>query len=300
MPRDPEVDKLLYGNHPPPGAKAPATKSPGEAGGATAEPRPQSTGATRFIEGIHDWVGAHDPLGSQNEIEGGKGVAKAVAGAATGIPRAVNAGIGLFDPNLSKTLGDYAEQVPGVKRAEEFAKEKSGSWPETFGRIGAQGAMALAGPTQLPGKFVAGNFVRQGPTVAGAAGTLGRGAAAGAATDPNSPGTGALLGAGTAGLGSLAGKAMQTNAGQWIAGQIARRGPYAAMGALAHMIGIPEKLLWETGIAEAVLFYHSPGGQFLDPLGQAAARRLGPALDFNPAAAGAVAGGGAQALTGRR
>ena len=91
----------------------------------------------------------------------GKGMRKAVAGAVTGIPRAVNAGIGLFSPDLQETLGDLAEKVPGVKSLEDFAQQPSESWAETIGGLGASTMMAVGGApakaaTALPGVFQAG------------------------------------------------------------------------------------------------------------------------------------------------
>ena len=100
----------------------------------------------------------------------GKGMRKAVAGAVTGIPRAINAGIGLFSPDLQETLGDLAERVPGVKSLEEFAQQPSESWAETVGGFGANTMMAVGGAparaaTALPGVFQTGQgFVKPAVT----------------------------------------------------------------------------------------------------------------------------------------
>ena len=74
MPRDPEVDKLLYGDAGPPGTS--------KGGGAKPSAGPSDDQL--------DW-----------QQRAGKGVAKSLAATATGIPRAINAGIGLVAPETS-------------------------------------------------------------------------------------------------------------------------------------------------------------------------------------------------------
>jgi hypothetical protein len=295
MPRDPEFDKLLYGDQGPPKSalpKTPTGKIESGAAPAAPAPRPEQTPLTRGIEALHDFVGARDPL-NQGEIEGGRGVAKSLAGAATGVPRAINAGIGLFDPAARQSLGAMAERVPGVKRMETFAAEPSRSWAETAGYVGGTGAQLLAGPAQLPGKFAAGQgFVRAAPSRAGAAVSVpARGAAGGAATDPENPGAGAVSGAITAGLSPGLGALAQTRAGQFTAGQAARGAAFAGVEGLAHFMGVPMDWLWKIGIPELMVFYHSPVGRGLDRMGRAAAMKGGGALQRAlPTAVGGAAG----------
>lgn len=217
----------------------------------------------------------------------GKGMRKAVAGAVTGIPRAVNAGIGLFSPDLRETLGDLAEKVPGVKSLEDFAQQPSESWAETIGGLGASTMMAVGGaparatqvlpgvfttgqgfvrpavtratgvggamprtvpppasvaaPITLPGRFVGNSggrtatgqfvgarrgFVPTGPRagasglekLARAAQMAGTGAAAGAATDPQNPGAGAVAGAFGGVAGPVLARFLRHPIGQYMAG----------------------------------------------------------------------------------
>ena len=132
---------------------------------------------------------AAEPTRSAGKLDwqqrAGKGVAKSLAGTVTGIPRVINAGIGLASPSLRNTLGDLAEQIPGVKRMEDFAAEPSESWAETFGRLGGEGAQLLLGPGELklgeklagktlPGTFKAGEgfAAEEGARVAGKAASV--------------------------------------------------------------------------------------------------------------------------------
>jgi hypothetical protein len=300
MPRDPEVDKLLYGSKGPPGGtpKTGGTKIESGESPAASIPRPEQTPLTSGIEAIHDFVGAHDPL-NQGEIEGGRGVAKSLAGTATGIPRAINAGIGLFDPAARQSLGAMAERVPGVKRMEQFAAEPSQSWAETAGYAGATGAQLLAGPTQLPGKFAAGQgFVRTAPSRAGTAISVpARGAAGGAATDPENPGAGAVTGALTAGLTPGLGALAQSRAGQYVANNAMRGTTALAVTSIAEAAGLPAHWLWAVGIPELIRFYHSPLGSKLGAAGERGAVKVGGALQRAlPTAVGGAAGSAAGAV----
>jgi hypothetical protein len=291
-------------------------------------------------------VPTYDELDYQQKA--GQGVAKFGAQALTGIPRAINAGIGLAAPNLRENLGDLAERIPGVKRMEAFAASPSeGGW-ETAGNVAATGASMLVNPfkafgiaqklpgvvnaVSAPGREAAAFTPKLAPVVNrlsevdAARGDLGRlaeiigraepkaeeaaeiakrpisgtqrtfqagpppgfreeigkyfgsaaaGAAQGATSDPNDPGAGAVLGGVTGGAMPAAGKFFQTKAGQWIADQLARHGPYAGMEAIAHALGIPLGKLWMTGLPQFALWHSSPGGQFSGKLGRRAAGSVG-------------------------
>jgi hypothetical protein len=281
MPRDAEVDKLLYGDAGPPG-------TPSKGGGGAA-PGPSDDQL--------DW-----------QQRAGKGVAKSLAGAATGIPRAINAGIGLVSPEAQEKLGNLGEQIPGVKRMEAFAAEPSTSWAETAGNLAGTGATMLAGPGELEiGSKLASMFpkatfagrgmgfvAKQRPWVRNlgqAAEYTGRGALAGAETDPNDPGAGAALGAATGGLTPAAGRALRSKMGRWMGEQIARHGPVAAMNAVAYHMGVPSHLLWESGFAQAFLWHHAPWGGPLGEYGRRGARGLGQLMmRSDPRIPGAAAG----------
>lgn len=303
MPRDPEFDKLLYGDQAPPGAQKPKSAAPTPSGtmptGTTpAAPMPPGTQGpiTRGLEAVHSFVGAHDPL-ADTEREMGRGVAKSLAGTATGIPRAANAALGLIDPSMRQSLGDLAEQVPGVKRMEEFAAEPSQSWGETAGWLGGSGAQLMAGPATLPGKFIAGQgFVRGAPTVAGRAGqaatNVAKGGAAGAMMNPEDPSAGAVTGAATAGLAPGLGALMGSRYGRYIANNAMRGTTAAAVTGLAAQLGMPAHWLWAVGVPELIRFYHSPLGSKLGAFGEQAATRAAGALErAAPAAVGATTGG---------
>jgi hypothetical protein len=285
MPRDPEVDKLLYGNAGPPGATP--------KGGGTAAPGPSDDQL--------DW-----------QQRAGKGIAKTLASAATGIPRAINAGIGLVAPETSEKLGELGERIPGVKRMEDFAAEPSTSWAETAGNVLGTGAQLLMGPGELEiGAKLASMFPKA--TWMGASGLgrgframprpwvrnlgqaaeyAGRGAVAGAVTDPNDPGAGAALGAATGGLTPAAGQALRSRMGRWVGGQVTRHGPVAMANALAYHLGVPAHLLWETGFMQAFLWHHAPLGAPLERYGRRGARGLGKLLmRSDPRLPGAAAGG---------
>jgi hypothetical protein len=284
MPRDPEVDKLLYGSAGPPG-------SPSKSGGGAAS-------------GPGD-----DQLDWQQRT--GKGIAKTLAGAVTSIPRAINAGIGLVAPETSEKLGELGERIPGVKRMEDFAAEPSTSWAETAGNVLGTGATLLAGPGELEiGAKLASMFPKA--TWMGASGLgrgframprpwvrnlgqaaeyAGRGAVAGAVTDPNDPGAGAAFGAVTGGLTPAAGRALRSRMGTWVGGQVARHGPVAMANALAYHLGVPAHLLWETGFMQAFLWHHAPLGGPLERYGRRGARGLGKLLmRADPRLPGAAAG----------
>jgi hypothetical protein len=326
-------------------------------------------------------VPTYDELDYQQKA--GQGVAKFGAQALTGIPRAINAGIGLASPNLREKLGDLAERVPGVKRMEAFAASPSeGGW-ETAGNVAATGASMLVNPfkafgiaQKLPGEVNAlsapgreaaafkptlAPVVNRMGEVDAARGDLGRlaeiagrtapeaeklpeaavrprlqfteapqrtfrsgepvtpvatrtfgpgpppgfkeeigkylgpvvgGAAQGAVSDPSDPGAGAALGGATGGLMPVAGKFFQTKAGKWVANMIARHGVFGAMEAVALHVGIPLHVLWQTGVAQLMVWHASPGGQFFGNLGERAAGPVGRFLEHaDPRLPGAGFGG---------
>ena len=202
-----------------------------------------------------------------------------------------------------------AERIPGVKRMEEFAAEPSTSWAETAGNFAGEGAQLLAGPGELKwgaklasqfpkatyGGQTLGFFAKQRPWVK-AIGTgaeyAGRGAAAGAMSDPEDPGAGAALGAITGAATPAAGRAMRSQVGQFLGAQMARGGPYAAIDALAVALGLPPHALWNTGLAELILWQHAPGGSWLGKQGRLGARKLGRLFyRSDPRIPGAAAGG---------
>ena len=267
-----------------------------------------------------------------------KGMRKAVAGVATGIPRAINAGIGLFSPDLQETLGDLAEKVPGVKSLEDFAQQPSESWAETIGGFGANTLMAVAGAparaaTALPGVFKAGEgfvsgaasqsvgaaaakpavtlpgkfvgnsggrtaagqfvgarrgFIPTGPKV-GASGLeklargaqmAGTGAAAGAGTDPQNPGAGAIAGAAGGVAGPVLSRFVQSPVGRYMAGA----GLGAELGYQAY------EWLRGRGHSDSAIISAITGGTLFMLLrghGSPFRRILGPAMGRG---AGAVAG----------
>lgn len=130
-------------------------------------------GITGALQTVHDATESVDT-----------GIKRGVAGL-TGIPRAANAALGMVAPEFSAKLGDLAEQIPGMKRLEEFAAEPSANWGETLGYLGglaltlgtgggARGLSALANAARatragaatkaatagatLPGKFYTGGI----------------------------------------------------------------------------------------------------------------------------------------------
>jgi hypothetical protein len=182
---------------------------------------------------------------------------------------------------------------------EAFAVEPSTSWAETGGNVLGTGAQLLMGPGELeigaklasmfPKATFASRAVTGGPTfiakqrpwvhnLGQAAEYAGRGAVAGAVTDPSDPGAGAALGAVTGGLTPAAGRALRSRMGEWIGGQIARHGPLAAINAVAYHMGVPAHLLWESGFAQAFLWHSSPLGRPLERYGRRGARGLGQLL----------------------
>ena len=225
----------------------------------------------------------------------GQGVAKNVAGIATGVPRLINKGIGLVSPGLSESLGDLAERIPGVKRAEEFAASPSEGGFETAGGALATGAELVAGPGEwklgekLASKFPTPTFAGGGKgfvptprpwvkTLGDVAESTGRGAVAGAIADPDDPGTGATIGAATGGLARPLGGLLRSEIGQMAAGHAARGTAWAAVQGLGHAIGVPAHILWAAGVPEAILFWHSPLGKMLHGGGRRAAELVGRAL----------------------
>jgi hypothetical protein len=238
----------------------------------------------------------------------GKGLAKSLASTATSIPRAINAGIGLVSPETQEKLGTAAEQIPGVKRMEDFAAEPSTSWAESAGNWAGTGAQLLAGPgeleigAKLASMFPKATFAGRGMgfvakprpwvhNLGQAAEYAGRGAVAGAVTDPNDPGAGAALGAATGGLTPVAGRALRSRMGEWMGGMIARHGPVAAINAVAYHLGVPAHYLWETGFAQAFLWHRAPLGQPLERYGRRGAQGLGQLMmRSDPRIPGAAAG----------
>ncbi|HEY2108093.1 MAG TPA: hypothetical protein VGH29_20010 [Candidatus Binataceae bacterium] len=278
--------KAILGDAP----KPPAETTTGAAG---ATPPEDQGVVTRGLEAAHEFVGAHDPLAS-TEQEMGRGVAKSVAGTATGIPRAANAALGLIEPSMSRSLGDLAERVPGVKRMEEFAAEPSQSWSETAGYLGGAGTQLLAGPAALPGRFVPGRgFVPA--TRAQQAGNVGKsvigGAAGGAMADPENPSAGALTGAATGGLAPLAGAALKSRPAQYMAGHYGAYGLGAALTAIGEAVGIPAHYLWMAGVLPLIERYHSPTSRAIRAGTKATVGGTGTALErASPRAVGATAG----------
>jgi hypothetical protein len=134
-------------------------------------PGSAATAASKKAEpGGPGHVPTYDELDYQQKA--GQGVAKFGAQTLTGIPRAINAGIGLASPNLREKLGDLAERIPGVKRMEAFAASPSeGGW-ETAGNVAATGASMLVNP------FKAFGIAQKLPGVVNAVSAPGREAAA--------------------------------------------------------------------------------------------------------------------------
>lgn len=316
----------------------------------------------------------------------GKGLAKSGAGTITGIPRAINWGISFASPQLSSTLGDLAERVPGVKSMEEFAASKNETWGESLGYWGGEGAQffgpglvakaakipkaieaakvaeeafsagkftkgagfapegekALAEgvvskePMSLPGKFsttkagpwgeVAGEGFR--PTAmsdleriareetAARNAKLGtetvpkykspgrrvgeavlKGGVAGAMTDPNDPGPGALAGAATGGAVPLSGAILRSGAGQYIAGHAGRYAAASGIMAVGHALGIPAHWLWTIGLPALVERWHSPTARTIARAGQKGARKIARGARRTPGSIpGAITGTGLNEL----
>lgn len=320
MPRDAEFDKLMYGSAGPPKGVAsapPATETAASdisggldpsgrvgrgsaksiAGTAVALPRLANQAIGLASPSLRDRLGdlaeripgvkrlerfADEPFQSAEEKAGYYGTegAQFLFG-----PGELKLGAKLLGklPKAAKFSSKAAEGAAPARAAESFVAEAPGG----------EKVLSLKGEGPIPGGRQAFEPVTHPAARTAERGIdfAARGALAGAITDPQDPGTGAVTGAVTGGALPLAGKALQSKPGQWIAGQIARRGPYAAIDAIAQSIGIPSHLLWETGIAEAILFYHAPGGKILDPAGRKAASWLGRALTrTNPLASGAVGG----------
>lgn len=292
MPTNDDIEQLLKKYRKPADPKKPEIDLPPPAA-------PRTLPTSSAAPAAHDtWLDRANKWGDEADT----GILKRFAGAATGIPRAINAGIGLVAPSLSAKMGDLAEQVPGVKRMQEFAAEPSQSWPETIGGLGGLAVMggvpkAAAAPAVYAGggKFIPGMAPPISRTAKLAEATA-RGAAAGAATDPDSPGTGAIVGGATAGLAPVAGQVMRSSAGQAAIGHAVRTIPAGIATGLASHFGLPKEWLLGVGLPALVQTYHSQSGTKIADVGKAAARKIGRKLQRLPSTAvGAGAGEAASA-----
>lgn len=174
------------------------------------------------------------------------------------------------------------------------AERKAGE-AETGQGMGAS-ARALdaqrASETAAPLRFIEDPPPRR-PPGPGFLGRSVRGGLAGAAANPQDPGTGFITGGLTGGLASPLGQLAQSRIGQYLSGLMARGASFGAVLQLAETYGIPRWL----SLPYLIGGWHSPIGRAVDRFGRAATRVGGRALERAPTrAVGAATGAGSRAL----
>lgn len=106
-----------------------------------------------------------------------------------------------------------------------------------------------------------------------------KGGTAGAITNPQDPGTGAMAGAGFGLAGPAAGAFAQSAAGQYMSGLMARGlAAHAAAKIVSRVTGLPIDWLLSFGVPQSIERYHAPVGSFIDQLARQYAGRGGSAL----------------------
>jgi hypothetical protein len=234
------------------------------------------TGAGRLAskvvpEGVSNFVSEH----------GGQRLANFADAPAEGPAEYIGSG------GLDVALGGM---VPSLKLGQLAARALPASRPIWINPLGAGGRWMTqqAYPKARAALRAGGN----------AAEAAGKGAAAGALTNPDDPAAGAEAGAGAALGGRALGGALRSHTGQEIGGALSRYGIPSGIGYMlgglpgAGMGGGLGAIAAQVGKAgrHTAHRYYSPLGQSLDRFGRAAFDRTGRFLGYLPATVGAEAG----------
>lgn len=240
-----------------------------------------------------------------------RGITRGLTGMALGAPKLAGQ---LLPTSVRNTLGQVAENIPGVRQTREFAAEEPKSTTEAVANIGSQigagmlapelGLGAKAAQVVNPAKFVRGAGWVSPPSALGSAtrtlGNLaeqaGKGAAGSMITDPDEPGTAAIAGGASGVVPKVAGKAMSSPTGRYLGGKTGQLGAYLAVEEMLRNLGVPASLSWLLA-APAFKYATSPAGRPIARAGQAAFDKAGRFLGYiNPAAVGAGVGQATRAL----